>query len=242
MRILNDEEMDAVAGGQAHSVAARAEVPKAKTKNKPIGMIHTLEEEEPVEPGDGGGGDGGGGDGGGGDGGGGDGGGGGDDGGDGGGDTGDTGGGSGDNENHSSDSGDEGGDDPADPNATADTDGEATDGNTAAAHAGIDVKPGADITNLNSKITDEFPDIKQVFAAHTDVPPVITSGNDSTHMENSLHYTDNAIDMRANNISAAQANAIVADLKTTLGSSYFIQYETFTNSANNHIHIQYNGH
>ena len=215
MRVLNDEEMTAIAGGQAHSVAAHTGAPvKVKSKTKAHPGLHALEEEEPVEPGDGGGGDGGGGDGG-----------------------SDSGG-----EHDSGDTGSEGGDDPVDPNASGETDGSATDGNAAAAQNGIDVKPGADITNLNSKITDKFGDIKDAFANHTDNTPVITSGNDSTHMEGSLHYTDNAIDMRANNISAAQANAIVADLKSSLGGSYFVQYETFANASNNHIHIQYNGH
>lgn len=65
MRILNDNEMDAVAGGQGHTITAKVELPvKTKSKSKPVGVMHTQEMEE--EPGDGGG-DGGGGDAGGGD-------------------------------------------------------------------------------------------------------------------------------------------------------------------------------
>jgi hypothetical protein len=120
MRNLNDDEMDAVAGGHGTPVA-RAELPvKTKAKIKPGGVVH-LEDEQEL-PGDGGGGDGGGGDGGGGDGGGGggDGGGGGGDGGGGADDSGDSGdsggGGTGDDDGGSgggggNDTGDTGGDD-----------------------------------------------------------------------------------------------------------------------------------
>lgn len=62
------------------------------------------------------------------------------------------------------------------------------------------------------------------------------------HKVGSLHYIDNAIDMRANNITHAQANEIVSDLKSSLGGSYFIQFETFKDPSKDHIHIQYNGH
>lgn len=41
MRTLNDDEMDAVAGGQGHTVAAKAELPvKTKARNQPLGRLH----------------------------------------------------------------------------------------------------------------------------------------------------------------------------------------------------------
>lgn len=62
MRILNDDEMNAVAGGQGSTVHAKAELP-VRTKSKvinPTSVLHTDEEEEPGDGGDGGGGGGGG--------------------------------------------------------------------------------------------------------------------------------------------------------------------------------------
>jgi len=58
-------------------------------------------------------------------------------------------------------------------------------------------------------------------------------------MKNSLHYENRAIDLRANNITDEQANAIVNLLYITLPAGFYIQYETFPNSANNHFHIEY---
>lgn len=67
---------------------------------------------------------------------------------------------------------------------------------------------------------------------------VITSGNDSIHSPNSLHYQDLAIDLRANNLNDAEANAIIAELRSDLGNDYDIIYEN-SGTANDHIHIEY---
>lgn len=62
MRILKDDEMDAVAGGQGHTIGVMADVAvKVKDKSKPIGVNHPLEQELPGDGGDNGGGGGGGG-------------------------------------------------------------------------------------------------------------------------------------------------------------------------------------
>jgi len=78
------------------------------------------------------------------------------------------------------------------------------------------------------------------FAANGAPTPVITSGNDSVHGPNSLHFEDQAIDLRARNISDSLAATIAADLQARLGSDYDVLFERFPNRPNNdHIHIEY---
>lgn len=71
--------------------------------------------------------------------------------------------------------------------------------------------------------------------------PVITSGNDSRHSTNSKHYSNKALDFRANNISLAQGRAFEERVKQYLGAGYFVDFEIFRNNpSNNHLHIEYN--
>ena len=103
----------------------------------------------------------------------------------------------------------------------------------------IEVKTTADITNLNDEIKSTFDEIKSAWENNTNnLTPVITSGNDSTHSEGSLHFSDDAIDLRANNLTDTEAEEIVNELEAALGDDYDVIYEN-TNSANDHIHIEY---
>lgn len=103
---------------------------------------------------------------------------------------------------------------------------------------GIGVKAGVNMENLGQEIVNTFASVATAFA-NASASPVITSANDGRHMAGSQHYSNQAIDLRANNISESAAKAIVAELKQSLGSAYFIQYESFPdNPTNNHIHIQ----
>lgn len=107
-----------------------------------------------------------------------------------------------------------------------------------AAIHGISVKPGVNLNNLGREIVATFSSVAAAFSS-VGATPVITSANDGTHMPGSQHYVNQAIDLRANNISSSSANTIVNALRASLGSSYFVQYESFpSNPTNNHIHIQ----
>ena len=103
----------------------------------------------------------------------------------------------------------------------------------------IEVKASADISNLSDKIYAIFSDIVSVWSNSNAPTPVITSGNDSTHGANSLHYSNEAIDLRANNITVDLANTLVSELKAAVGPDYDILFETFANPAHNHIHVEY---
>ncbi len=105
---------------------------------------------------------------------------------------------------------------------------------------GIDIKPGAVISELSNEMTATFDEIAEAWAVHaTGTAPVITSGNDGQHNANpSLHHSNYAIDLRANNVSTETAQAIAATLQSSLGSSYQVFFES-AGTVNAHIHIEF---
>lgn len=67
----------------------------------------------------------------------------------------------------------------------------------------------------------------------------ITSGNDSGHMKNSKHYTDDALDIRTKNFPTLQAKLdFVKCLKSRLGPNYDVFIEDI-GGMNEHIHAEY---
>ncbi|PHQ68463.1 MAG: hypothetical protein COB92_00595 [Robiginitomaculum sp.] len=98
----------------------------------------------------------------------------------------------------------------------------------------IDIKEGADISDLTDDMTDTFDDISEAWADEAPgVTPVITSGGDGTHSTNSLHYDGNAVDLRTNNLTQAQTTTVASALSTSLGSDYDVVVES------DHIHVEY---
>lgn len=103
-------------------------------------------------------------------------------------------------------------------------------------------KPTANIANLDPKLTQIFDEVVAAWAAVTDKTPVITSGNDGRHSNGSRHYSDLAIDLRANNITDAQSAELESLLQDALGPEYFVDFEHFPGfTANDHLHISYKG-
>lgn len=114
------------------------------------------------------------------------------------------------------------------------------DGDAVAARAGVQVKDaGVRIGNLDGAMAPAIQAVAD--AAHRlGLPtPVITSGNDSRHMNGSLHYQDRALDFRGNTISIAQGRALEAEVRRALGDRYDVAFETFANRSNNHLHVEF---
>lgn len=61
----------------------------------------------------------------------------------------------------------------------------------------------------------------------------ITSANDGVHMENSLHFSGNAVDLRSRYFSEAGKRDIASNLQVILGEDYDVVVET------DHIHVEY---
>jgi uncharacterized protein YggU (UPF0235/DUF167 family) len=96
-----------------------------------------------------------------------------------------------------------------------------------------------DINNLNSDLVDQFDEIVDIYRASgikKDV--VITSGNDSRHKANSLHFSDKAVDLRSNYLTDKTQLSLATDLQVKLGKNFTVISEHFVNKSNNHIHIE----
>jgi len=106
--------------------------------------------------------------------------------------------------------------------------------------ADIWVKSSANIDNLSPQIVDTLDDVVAAWAANGGPTPVITSGNDGRHSNGSLHFSNQAIDLRTNNISDSLSAIIAADLQARVGDDYDVIFERFpSNPANDHIHVEY---
>lgn len=97
-------------------------------------------------------------------------------------------------------------------------------------------------TNTNFKprivnVIDEF----VIVARSLGLPdPVITSGIRGAPGSSSLHDDGLAVDLRSNNLTAAQSKSYAMALKQALGPGYDVYWEDW-GSANSHIHIEYDG-
>ena len=115
------------------------------------------------------------------------------------------------------------------------------DGRALARELGIAVK--SDRVDIDSLDPSMAPVMRAVATAaqRLGLPqPVITSGNDSTHRDGSLHYQERALDFRGNNITDAQGIALQNAVREILGPGYDVLFETFPNSpSNDHLHVEY---
>jgi len=126
----------------------------------------------------------------------------------------------------------------------------------------IGIKTGVDIGYVEQALRETYPSIVDAWKEFGGPRPVITAGDDGIHRgsrrpgtdcstiescratSDSLHYRvpTGAIDLRANNISDAAADAIARSLQRRLdaiGPGYFVQHERFPDPVNDHIHVQF---
>jgi conjugal transfer mating pair stabilization protein TraG len=120
------------------------------------------------------------------------------------------------------------------------TAGGTIDGRAVAAQHGVGVKNAAvKISHLHSAMEPVIAAVAEV-ARELGLPkPVITSGNDSSHKQGSLHFKDRALDFRGNTIQIAQGKALAARVSMRVGGDYDVIFETFANKANNHLHVEF---
>lgn len=101
--------------------------------------------------------------------------------------------------------------------------------------AKVMIKPGA-----QPRLLDLMAAVGNVASSLGSVPEVwITSGMDSLHSPNSLHYALRAVDVRTKNFpTSAAKHAFVAALKAELGPDYDVILEA-EGQANEHAHLEY---
>lgn len=96
-------------------------------------------------------------------------------------------------------------------------------------------------TGFNRRITDAFDEMVLVARAVGVHDPIITAGVDATgHTAGSIHGRGLAVDLRANDMSPADAKKYVMALKQALGPGYDVMYENW-GTGNTHIHLEYDG-
>lgn len=67
---------------------------------------------------------------------------------------------------------------------------------------------------------------------------LVTSGNDSSHMPGSKHYSDEALDFRTKHLSADDKHALRDTVKKRLGRDYDVVLES-EGLTNEHLHIEF---
>jgi len=114
------------------------------------------------------------------------------------------------------------------------------DGNKVAEKHGVGVKSDA------VKISNLHPAMEAVIAAVAKATgdlglpkTVITSGNDSKHSKNSLHYANRALDLRGRDLSVSQGNTLDKAVSDIFGANYDVIFETFAEHSNNHLHVEF---
>jgi hypothetical protein len=118
--------------------------------------------------------------------------------------------------------------------------GAMVDGRAIAAANGVEVKSeGVKIDALHPKMVDVIVAVADVARSLALPRPVITSGNDSKHMDGSLHFKNRALDFRGNNIKVAVGQKFGSAVADRLGNDYDVAFETFMNPANNHLHVEF---
>ncbi|HEX8663857.1 MAG TPA: hypothetical protein VF744_07500 [Beijerinckiaceae bacterium] len=118
--------------------------------------------------------------------------------------------------------------------------GGSIDGRAVAAQHDVGVKSAAvKISNLHPAMGPVIAAVAQAARTLGFPRPVITSGNDSSHKQGSLHFRDRALDFRGNNITVMQGRTLAAKVAQLVGGDYDVIFETFANTANNHLHVEF---
>lgn len=67
---------------------------------------------------------------------------------------------------------------------------------------------------------------------------VVTSANDSKHMNNSLHYKDKAVDFRTKHLTPLEKREWIRNIQVRLGVGYQTILES-ENEPNEHLHVEF---
>lgn len=91
------------------------------------------------------------------------------------------------------------------------------------------LKSGVDISRLNRPIRRTLNRLADIYANY-DLSVIITSTYEGNHSPSSLHYSNDAIDIR---IIPGKTQQLIQEIKETLGTDFDVVLER------DHIHIEY---
>lgn len=109
-----------------------------------------------------------------------------------------------------------------------------------ASAAGLDIKSGANLSNMDSSMAPAL--TAAAASAHSLGLPTrtVTSARDSQHTPGSLHPHGKGVDLRGNDITVSEGRQWARDVRGRLGNDYDVKFETFKdNPANNHLHMEH---
>ena len=92
------------------------------------------------------------------------------------------------------------------------------------------IKSGVDLRGLSPQMAIAYTIACKCYGQYA---CVITSGSDSKHGPNSLHYVGKALDLRTNNLPPPAVQSIVDKLKEALGTQFDVVLEA------THLHLEF---
>lgn len=101
----------------------------------------------------------------------------------------------------------------------------------------IYIKPGVVFKRFTPEMR-RADDVMDMLYAALGFECTITSGNDGTHSEHSLHYSDMAHDYRTHHLKPGQAELIGEMADRALGPDYDILLED-AGEPNEHLHVEF---
>lgn len=98
------------------------------------------------------------------------------------------------------------------------------------------LKPGVRLANLSPQMALAAQVVASVYASFN-ANCTITSANDSTHMNGSLHYKGNALDFRVRDFSGDR-HVLAEMVEQALGRDFDVLLES-VGTPNEHLHVEY---
>ena len=95
------------------------------------------------------------------------------------------------------------------------------------------LKMGVDVAFLNREIRRALKVIDRAYIEQTGYEAVLTSTFDGSHSPSSLHYSNDAVDVRIHGLSTFDKDNIKQKLTARLGNDYDVVLEA------THFHIEY---